>query len=171
MGWSRSVAVVALTTRQRSKEHSSSSPRKAVRPLVVKQTEYSKRERTARRGKSSKVFIFPCHLTVHFNCVFSPKAGDFFPFQGDPARSFSCLFALEESALRSQPGCKGTALCVTALPQATKATSGHWSRGFKVIWRGRPPWNWLLLLRWEGRDSYLRYSKSPNDQSINWCQK
>lgn len=111
---------MALTTRQRSKEHSSSSPRKAVRPLVVKQTEYSQRERTARCGKSSKVFILSFRAISLFSLVGffcpSPNTGDFLPSRvilPGPLCS-----GREESAHRSQPGCKGTALCVTALPQS-----------------------------------------------------
>lgn len=118
MGWSRFVAVVALTTRQKSKEHSSSSPRKAVRPLVVKQTEYSKRERTARCGKSSKVFILSFRAISLFSWFlvgfFLTKHRWFFTFQGGPARSLSCLFAL---AGKSQH---------TEVKQAAKARHSVW---------------------------------------------
>lgn len=97
MGWSRLVAVVALTTRQRLKERSSSSPRKAVRPLVAKQTEYPKRERENCQVWEVIQSLYPfllCHLSAQFSCFFLTKGGWFFTFQGDPARSFSCLFAL-----------------------------------------------------------------------------
>lgn len=164
---------MALTTRQRLKEHSSSSPRKAVRPLVVKQTEYPERERTARCEKSSKVFFlsFCAILVLSLVVFFTPNAGDFLPSRvilpGPPRASL--LWQRSQHTEVNQIAKARQSL--TALPQATNATSGHWCRGFKVIWTERPPWNWLLLLKWEGRDNYLCYSKSPNDQSINWCQK
>lgn len=106
MGWSRFVAVVALTTRQRLKEHSSSSPRKAIRPLVVKQTEYPERERTARCGKSSKVVILSFRAILVFGLVgFFPHRMQvifFFTFQGDSTRSFSSLFALAGKSQHSE---------------------------------------------------------------------
>lgn len=164
---------MALTTRQRLKEHSSSSPRKAVRPLVVKQTEYPERENCQVWEVIQSLYPFLlCHLSAQFSRFFHTKCGWFFTFQSDPARSSSCLFALAEKSQHTEVNQIAKARhSVTALPQATNATSGHWCRGFKVIWTERPPWNWLLLLKWEGRDNYLCYSKSPNDQSINWCQK
>lgn len=81
---------MALTTRQKLKEHFSSSRREAVRPLVVKQTEYPNREKTARCGKSSKIFLFSVRTILLFSLV-AHQTQMTFTFQDDRARSFLCL--------------------------------------------------------------------------------
>lgn len=155
---SRYVPVVALTTRQKLKEHFSSSRREAVRPLVVKQTEYPNREKTARCGKSSKIFLFSVRTILLFRWLLPSKTTVPDPSCASCSRS-------EESTHRSQPGCKGTTVCDSTTQ--TRAMFGQRCGGFKVIWRERSSWNWLLLLRGEGGDGYLCYSKNPINRSIN----
>lgn len=149
---------MALTTRQRLREYFNSW-RKEVRPLVVKQTERKQKERKLPgMGSHPKSFNFSFYAIVLFNLVAHQIPG------------WSCQILLVPlvMARKSQH---------TEVNQVAKAphsdsttqkhtTFGHRCRRFKVIWRERPPWNWILLLRWEGGASYFYYLKNPNNQSI-----
>lgn len=163
---------MALTTRQRLKEHFSSSQRKAVRPLVVKQTEYPKREKTARCGKSSKVFIFSFHTILLFSLV-PHQMQMTFTFQDDHARSFLCLLLWQGRVNRQ----KSTRLQRhDTVWQHYPKTCHVWTQMQRVqgYLEGKAILELTFALKVGGRGQlFLLFKKSNQSiyQSISQCQK